>query len=100
MCLCIKMQDLADLFPPTANPLDRVKSPSCGSRTSPAPGPLTLDQMIAAALASTPGATAVRPVAQPGGGILIGYAPAVPGFPPAPIILVTNPTNGRPAGTP
>jgi len=66
----------------------------------PPPVPLPIDQQIANALAGIPGATAVAPVPM-GTGLLIGFAPAVAGFPAAPIIFEPiSTTNGRPQFAP
>ena len=46
-----------------------------------------------------PGTNIVIPAGTPVGTV-VGFAPAVPGFPAAPITLQPNRTNGRPFGAP
>ncbi|MEJ8835409.1 hypothetical protein [Ramlibacter sp. AN1133] len=61
-----------------------------GGRPAPAPRVITVPTPV-------PGTNIVVPAGTPIGSV-IGFAPAVPGFPAAPITLQPNRTNGRPFG--
>ena len=74
-------------------PLAQAAGPGGGGGTGrPAPAP-----RVIATPTPVPGTNIVIPAGTPIGAV-IGVAPAVPGFPAAPITLQPNRTNGRPHG--